>query len=106
MTALIESDPWGPSSSVTPDLLGGLTEADLIAQALASDPDRPADPDAVPFGEHLASSAGLLPSWYMPAPMGGRRRGWRQVAVVVVIVSFLVINALGLCITYGHLVPA
>ena len=43
----------------------------------------------------------------MPAPAGGVRapRGARSV-IAVIIAAFLVINALGLCITYGVLTIA
>jgi hypothetical protein len=104
MTALLEADVT--ATAPVPGYL--FTDAELTAQALAADPDQPLDPDAVPFDDG-SSGAGLLPTWYMPTPAGrtGRTlRGWRSVAAIVVIVSFLLINALGLCITYGHLVPA
>ena len=80
--------------------------AELTAQALAADPNAPVAADAVPFGAGPATAAGLLPSWYMPGPVTYQRRSWHRVAALSVIASFLVINALGLCITYGHLVVA
>jgi hypothetical protein len=80
--------------------------AELTAQALAADPDAPVAADAVPFGSEVATSWGLLPSWYMPGPATYHRRSWHRLAVFGVIASFLLINGLGLCITYGHLVPA
>ena len=80
--------------------------AELTEQALAADPEPVLGPDAVSV---LAGpgSAELLPSWYMPAPASGVRapRGARSV-IAVIIAAFLVINALGLCITYGVLTIA
>lgn len=78
---------------------------ELTAQALAADPDAPVDDDATPFASD-SEREGLLPSWYMPAPARYPRRPGHRVAAIVVIASFLAINALGLCITYGHLTPA
>jgi hypothetical protein len=85
--------------------LDPLSLAELTAQALAADPDAPLAADAVPF-VHEAPTAELLPSWYMPVPVTYQRRPWHRIAALAVIASFLLINALGLCITYGHLVPA
>ncbi len=80
-----------------------ITDEELTELALAADPDAPLDPDAVPFDTHMADYPELLPSWYMPMP-GGFSRSRRKAAVVVlIIVSLLVVNAVGLCITYGHL---
>jgi hypothetical protein len=97
MTALLDTDL---GSSLT------FSDAELTAQALAADPDQPVDPDAVPFNDGTASTDGLLPEWYMPTPVGRHRHGWRSVTAAVIIVAFLVINAFGLCVTYGNLVPA
>ncbi len=49
-----------------------------------------------------AGPAQRLPRWYMPAPIGGRPlRGWRRRTVILVILSFLLIDAYGLCNIYG-----
>ena len=50
----------------------------------------------------------MLPSWYMPAPIGPRAvHGWRRVLlrgnVGLVIAAFLTITAAGLCNTYGQI---
>ena len=80
-----------------------ITDEELTALALAGDPDAAIDADAVPWA---VGAGGPLPDWYMPAPTTVRR-GWQVKAVVyLVILAFLVINAFGLCITYGHLVVA
>ena len=79
---------------------------ELTAQALAADPDAPVAADAVPFAVEGTTGDALLPSWYMPVPATFPRRAHHRIAALAVIASFLVINGLGLCITYGHLVPA
>jgi hypothetical protein len=79
-------------------------EDELAALAMAADPDAPLDADAVDLGLLLARDGlDLLPSWYMPAPSGGRRLcGWRRWVGLVIVASFILINAYGLCSTYGH----
>ncbi len=82
-----------------------ISDAELTALALAADPDAAVDENAVPL-THLGSSggAGLLPGWYMPSPTGGTPllEGWRRRAALLIIVSFVLINAYGLCSTYGE----
>lgn len=89
------------------------TDDELAEIALAADPDAPLDDDAVPFRPDAGGTAGgaadadagaLLPDWYMPAPMAGGPllRGWRRRVGLLIIASFLLINAYGLCSTYGH----
>jgi hypothetical protein len=71
--------------------------------ALAEDPDQGIDPDAVPIDVYLATEAGPLPEWYMPPVtmrQGGRRR---RVVVLSLIAAFVLIEAFGLCSTYGQL---
>jgi hypothetical protein len=85
------------------------TDDELTALALAADANAPVSDDAVAIWELLGPGPqSPLPSWYMPAPMGTRRlRGWRgrlvRCSVYSVIASFVVINAYGLCNTYGQL---
>lgn len=82
---------------------------ELDRLALAADPDEPIPPDAIPWAELMAAEtpdgSPLLPSWYMPAPVAsatGRSR--RRTAVVgLVVVTLLVVNAVGLCVTNGQL---
>ncbi len=94
-----------PSGAASTDL----TDAELTALALAADPDAPVGDDAVSLWELTGDPhAGPLPSWYMPAPMRAPRfSGWRAWAVrsgvVSVVASFVVINAAGLCNTYGQI---
>lgn len=82
-----------------------LTDEELSELALSADPDTPVAADAVPFWEVTGNKAeGPLPEWYMPAAAGGRLlTGWRRVPPAFVVASLLVINASGLCITYGKL---
>lgn len=80
-----------------------VTDDELAAEALAADPDAPLGDGAVPLSALDGSDrGGLLPDWYMPAPMGRRRlTGWRRRVALLSISSFLAINAYGLCSTYG-----
>ncbi|MGH9271979.1 MAG: hypothetical protein ACRDZ2_11970 [Ilumatobacteraceae bacterium] len=76
-----------------------IDDDELTRLALAADLDDPLPDDAVPWSGADAPVE-LLPSWYMPptAAVRGRRR---RVVVGVLIASFLLINAAGLCVTYG-----
>ena len=79
-----------------------LSDEELEALALAADPDAPLPDDAVPLDLGAPSGLSLLPTWYM-APVVGRRltRKRYKVAIVVLIAAFLLIDAFGLCATYG-----
>jgi hypothetical protein len=114
MTRVLLEDDDVRNDSLVDDLgvddLGDddLGDDDLTALALAADPDTEVAPDAIPLAEFLGLPAErglLLPTWYMPAPAAHApaRRWWRTSVAVLIIVSFVVITALGLCITYGHL---
>lgn len=83
-----------------------LTEAELTELALAADPDAPMSDDAVPLSVYLSQAPGLLPSWYMPSPMARPGKGWRIPVVLVIVAAFVIIEAFGLCSTFGQLVPA
>jgi hypothetical protein len=79
-----------------------ISDAELTALALAADPDQPLAPDAVPLDVYLTSSAGSLPAWYM-APVMARHSGRRRKAIIMGVVgSFVLIEAFGLCSTYGQ----
>ena len=81
------------------------TDEELTELALAADPGVVVADDAVPLSEMLGGDGDeLLPDWYMPQPMGGGRllQGWRRRVVLLIVASFLLINAYGLCSTYGH----
>jgi hypothetical protein len=85
---------------------GFFTEDELTALALAADPNGPIDADAIPVAEFLGQSEGLLPAWYMPSPMVRTGRPWRIPVVVAIVAAFVIIEAFGLCSTFGQLVPA
>jgi hypothetical protein len=78
----------------------GITDEELAAEALAADPDVVLADDAEAFGVGGDDRA-LLPSWYMPAPASYRWTPARRVGIVVVLASLLIVNAAGLCVTYG-----
>jgi hypothetical protein len=82
--------------------VGTITDAELEALALAADPDLPLDPDAVPMDEWLTQSVDLLPSWYMAPAMTRRMRKAPLVLLLIVIATFVAIEAVGLCSTYGQ----
>ena len=78
---------------------------ELTALALAAEPATTADDDAVSYWEVVAPrQLGLLPEWYVGAGGAGSRRleGWRRRVVWLLIICIGLINAAGLCITYGH----
>lgn len=84
----------------------GWSDAELGELALAADPDAPIPDDAVPLSVYLGQAQGLLPAWYMPSPMIRHGRRWRTPVVIAIVAAFLVIEAFGLCSTFGQLVPA
>jgi len=108
---LNEPDRWRPRAAGTVEGVSEtITDEELTALALAADPDTVVDADAVPIDLSGADDDGggggrvhPLPSWYMPVPMGSLRplKGWRRVVGLVVVASFVLINAYGLCSTYG-----
>ncbi len=85
-----------------------MTDEELTALALAADPDAPLSDDAVSIWELDDRAAPSLPDWYMPTPRAAAPAGpgWRRRVALVLIVSFLAIDAAGLCSTYGHIVMA
>jgi len=90
-----------------------LTDDELAAIAVAADPDVELGDDATSLWDLIGSaSPGGLPQWYMPSAVAGvlsqprAHRRWRKRTALVVIGSFLVIDACGLCATYGQLVLA
>jgi hypothetical protein len=93
----------GPPSSAP----AGTDDDELVALALAADPDAAVGDDAVCLWD-LVDEDGpdLLPGWYMPAPAGAPafRRGWRRRVALLLILAFLAIDAYGLCSTYGSVV--
>jgi hypothetical protein len=86
------------------ELSSGFTDAELTALALAADPDVPLDEDAVALTSYSDQSGPALPEWYMPPVTARRGKRWRTAVVLVIVGAFLVIEAVGLCSTYGQLV--
>ena len=83
-----------------------VTDEELTAEALAADPE-PCLDDARPFlGADADFNTSTLPAWYMPAPMSGasRLRGWRRATAFSFIAALVVIEAFGLCSTYGQFI--
>jgi len=81
---------------------------ELGALALAADPDTVVAEDAVSVWDLLGQDRWPLPDWYMPPVSAGRRRHprWRRRVAMAIICAFLVVDAYGLCSTYGYLVVA
>jgi hypothetical protein len=79
-----------------------VSDAELAAEAIAADPE-PCLDGALPFARVVGTETeGDLPAWYMPAPMvGARLVGWRRSVVLTFVASLLVIEAAGLCTTFG-----
>jgi hypothetical protein len=80
-----------------------ITDEELAELALAADPDAPLPVDAVPIGVHLSTWPAPLPLWYMPPATRSGNRRWKMPVVLVVIAAFVLIDAMGLCNTYGIL---
>ena len=84
------------------------SDDELADLALAADPDAGVADDAVPLSEFRGAGGTngepLLPAWYMPAPAGAGRllQGWRRRVVLLIVASFVLLNAYGLCSTYGY----
>ena len=57
----------------------------------------------MPIGIHLAQFGASLPLWYMPPAMSRGGRRWKTPFVLAIVSAFLLIDALGLCNTYGIL---
>ena len=106
MTSELIEAHYDEGSGATDLTAPRITDAELTALALACDPDQPLDPEATPLDLYPDQSFGLLPRWYMPPVTAIGLRRWRTPVVVAIIVAFLLIDALGLCITYGQLIAA
>ena len=80
-----------------------ISDSELTSLALAADPDLPLDPDALPLALYLSQVPSILPGWYMPQVMARSGNRWRVLVVLAIIIAFVLIEALGLCNTYGQL---
>ena len=90
------------------DVVEAVTDDELAALALAADPDVEVPDDAVPLWQLTAEAGSLLPGWYMPSPVArcARLTGWRRRVVLALVIAFVLIDAAGLCSTYGSVVLA
>jgi len=86
-----------------PDATEPVTDAELCALALAADPLAPLAPDAVPYDQVVSASDSLLPDWYMARATAVAASPWRRRVIIAVVATFLLIDAGGLCSTYGLL---
>lgn len=85
-----------------PDSEQPVTDDELTALALAADPDAAAGADAVSLWDLAGwTEDEMLPAWYMPKPLRRSSARWHRVVIGLVVAAFLVINASGLCSTYG-----
>ena len=86
-----------------------LTDEELCTLALGAEAGLPPADDAVPLADFLSGRGsggpGLLPGWYMPAPMARPGSRWRMPVVVAIVAAFVLIEAAGLCSTFGQIVP-
>lgn len=88
----------------TADDAGTLTDEELTALAMATDPDAILDdPSAEPVSWSVLQLPTGLPGWYMPPVMARGGSHWRLPVVLAVVGAFVLIDALGLCNTYGVL---
>ena len=81
-----------------------MSDEELTMLALSDRSGSQPPADAVPLSVYLGQVADPLPSWYMPVPIARIGSRWRAAVVLVLVSMFLVIEALGLCTAYGHLV--
>ena len=80
-----------------------LSDDELTALALSADPDAPLDADAVPIDLYLGTAgAPALPAWYMAPPAARLRGRAARLVVLAVVAAFVLIEAFGLCSTYGQ----
>jgi hypothetical protein len=80
-----------------------LTDAELTALALGTEPIAQLPEDPTPMMAPFVIGGGALPLWYMPPIARAAKRRWAGPLVVAVISAFLLIDAMGLCNTYGLL---
>jgi hypothetical protein len=82
------------------------TEEELVGLAMSSGPLAAPASDAIPIAVYLRHEVGLLPDWYMPAPMSRVHPRWQVPVVLTLVATFLLIEGFGLCSTFGQVVPA
>jgi len=80
---------------------GIFSDEELGELAMSASPD--IAEDATPWMGAWEATSSVLPTWYMPRVTASHRGTTTKVVIGSVIVGMLIINALGLCITYGVL---
>jgi hypothetical protein len=80
-----------------------LSDDELAELALSADPGERLAADATPLPGSVPADDGPLPGWYMPAPRRVVRSRRNTAIALTFVIALLIINALGLCITYGIL---
>ncbi len=93
-----DTSTFPPSGADATEVVSG---EELEALALAADPSQPIPDDAVPYDQVVGASPSLLPDWYMGHATRVHASRWRRPVVLAVVIAFLVIDAAGLCSTYG-----
>jgi hypothetical protein len=78
-----------------------VTGEELEALALAADPSAPLAADAVPYDQVVGAGPGLLPDWYLGPATRVHASRWRRPVVIAIVAAFVLIDAAGLCSTYG-----
>jgi hypothetical protein len=78
-----------------------VTGDELDELALAADPNAPIPANAVPYDKVIGSGVSLLPDWYMGHATAVHASRWRRPVILAVVAAFLLIDAAGLCSTYG-----
>ena len=81
-----------------------ISDEELTELALSSDPHAPLAADAVPLVFGGMPGIELLPSWYMPPVVAMIHHRWWRPVVLALVFGFVIIEAAGLCSTYGSLV--
>jgi hypothetical protein len=97
----VTARPWLDEVPSGADATEVVTGAELEALALAADPDAPLPADAVPYDRVLGTAPSLLPDWYLGRAAVAHASRWRRPVVLAVIAAFVLIDAGGLCSTYG-----
>ena len=80
-----------------------MTDDELAELALSADPDIALADDAVPLDVYLGTGPAPLPEWYMPRAVRRLSSHRRRVVVGTLVGAFVLIEAFGLCSTYGQL---
>lgn len=83
------------------DASEAVTDDELAELALSADPTAPLPLDAVPYDRVIGSMPALLPDWYMGHATAVHASKWRRPVILAVVAAFLLIDAAGLCSTYG-----